>query len=149
MIRKQVSSLFCFCSDSQLTVKPGDEATLDCRAHIDAFIEQMAWNKTDLKSEKYVFISGNHSHVNCQHPSFRGRVELRDPQKKEGDASVVLKNVTAADSGPYECVVSMSSEEQRRKTTAEFRRIVHLKVEDSGEFLDSDHRFKFYTDADS
>ena len=127
-------------------MKTGEDATLPCQAHTGASITVIKWSR----SEEYVFFfREKRSYENYQHPSFRGRVELRDPQKKEGDASVVLKNVTAADSGPYECVVSMSSEEQRRKTTAEFRRIVHLKVEDSGEFLDSDHRFMFYTDADS
>ncbi|XP_036967168.1 coxsackievirus and adenovirus receptor homolog [Acanthopagrus latus] len=115
------------CTADEVTVKTGEDATLPCQAHTGASITVIKWSR----SEEYVFFfREKRSYENYQHPSFRGRVELRDPQKKEGDASVVLKNVTADDSGTYECVVSMRG--RRRKRAAEFRRIVHLKVEDSG-----------------
>lgn len=115
-------------------MKPGDDATLDCRTHSHGSIEQIAWSKTDPKSDEYVFFfRENHINENYQLDSFRGRVELRDPEMKQGDFSVVLKNVTTDDSGPYECVILMS----RGGTTVEateFIHIVQLKVEDSGEF---------------
>lgn len=115
-------------------MKPGDDATLDCRTHSHGSIEQIAWSKTDLESNEYVFFfRGNRTNENYQLDSFRGRVELRDPEMKQGDISVVLKNVTTDDSGPYECVILMS----RGGTTVEateFIQIVQLKVEDSGEF---------------
>ncbi|XP_073331586.1 uncharacterized protein [Pagrus major] len=125
------------CGDTQVKVKqPGYNATLQCRAHRDGSIEKLAWNKTDLKSDKYVFFfRENRSYENYQLLSFRGRVKLRDRQMKEGDASVVLKNVTANDSGPYECSVFMSGGGGGgggHTERATFRHIVHLKVEDSG-----------------
>ncbi|XP_073330980.1 uncharacterized protein [Pagrus major] len=120
-------------ADTQVKVKPGDDATLQCRAHRDDSIKSLAWSKTDLESDYYVFyFRENRSQENYQLPSFRGRVELLDPQMKEGDATVVLKKVTANDSGTYECLVFMSSGGHRRKRAAPFRHIVHLKVEDSG-----------------
>ena len=150
LIKTQLQTVTsCFSSDTQVNVTAGGDATLDCQAHIDGSIKQIAWSKTDLESDEYVFFSGNHSLEVYQLPSVRGRVELLDPEMKQGDASVVLKNVTADDSGIYECVVSTSSRGRRRKRAAPFRHKVHLKVEDSGEFIDSDQRFVFYTDADS
>ena len=131
-------------------MKAGEDATLPCQAHTGASITAIKWNRSDLESDKYVFFfRENHPYENYQLPSVRGRVELLDPEMKQGDASVVLKNVTADDSGIYECVVSTSSRGRRRKRAAPFRHKVHLKVEDSGEFIDSDQRFVFYTDADS
>ena len=130
-------------------MKPGDDATLVCRTHSHGSIKQIAWSKTDLKSNEYVFFfRGNHTKENYQLSSFHGRVKLRDPEMKQGDVSVVLKNVTTDDSGPYECVVLTSSGGRRRKRAALFRHIIQLQVKDSGEFIDSDQRFVFYTDAD-
>ncbi|XP_073330993.1 butyrophilin subfamily 1 member A1-like [Pagrus major] len=144
------------CGDTQVKVKPGDDATLQCRAHSDDSIEKLEWSKTDLEPDNYVFFfRENRSYEDYQLPSFRGRVELLDPQMKEGDATVVLKKVTANDSGPYECLVFMSSGGGggggggHTEGAASFRHIVHLKVDDSGEFVDSDQRFVFYTDGDS
>ncbi|XP_030287194.1 nectin-4-like [Sparus aurata] len=117
----------------EVTVKAGEDAMLPCQAQTGASITMIKWNRSDLESDKYVFFfRENRPRENYQLPSFHGRVELKDPQMTEGDASVVLKNVTANDSGIYECVVSTSSGGGRRKRVAPFRHIVHLTVEDSG-----------------
>lgn len=63
-----------------------------------------------------------------QHPSFKDRVELRDRDMKDGDVTLVLKNVTIADSGRYESHVFLS------ETPSELRCIIHLSIEDSGGF---------------
>ncbi|XP_038587957.1 coxsackievirus and adenovirus receptor homolog [Micropterus salmoides] len=62
--------------------------------------------------------------MNYQHPSYVGRVELRDPDMKDGDASVVLKNVTVNDSGTYECRVG-------KKNKPELIGIIRLTVSGS------------------
>lgn len=62
-----------------------------------------------------------------QHPSFKDRVELKG--MKDGDASVVLKNVTVSDTGTYECRVFEGGRDVRTCS-------VRLKVTDPGESLD-------------
>ncbi|CAB1439938.1 unnamed protein product, partial [Pleuronectes platessa] len=61
----------------------------------------------------------------------RSRVELRDPEMKDGDVSVTLKNVTVNDAGTYKCTI-VSKTENGERTTTEFSSHVSLTVTDSG-----------------
>ncbi|XP_038588374.1 butyrophilin subfamily 2 member A1-like isoform X2 [Micropterus salmoides] len=99
------SWIFVLCQETpELKVKPGEDATLQCQSHRGADIDLIKWIRTDLKSDDYVFFfKEGRSYENNQHESFRGRVELRDPEMKNGDASVILKNVNINDAGTYEC----------------------------------------------
>uniref|UniRef100_A0AAZ1XPG0 Ig-like domain-containing protein n=1 Tax=Oreochromis aureus TaxID=47969 RepID=A0AAZ1XPG0_OREAU len=64
---------------------------------------QTAWSRADLGDE-YVFVYRDGRFVpDSQHPSFKNRVDLQDRQMKDGDVSLVLKNVTTADDGSYNC----------------------------------------------
>ncbi|XP_038588398.1 V-set domain containing T-cell activation inhibitor 1-like isoform X1 [Micropterus salmoides] len=107
------SWIFVLCQETQeVTVKPGEDATLQCQSHRGADIEVIKWIRTDLKSDDgYVFFFRDRSsNENYQHESYRGRVELRDPEMKDGDASVILKNVNINDAGTYECRVKGENE---------------------------------------
>uniref|UniRef100_A0A667ZPC5 Ig-like domain-containing protein n=1 Tax=Myripristis murdjan TaxID=586833 RepID=A0A667ZPC5_9TELE len=86
-----------------LKAQPGDDVTLSCQAP-DVNIEAAEWRRTDLKKEEYVFFYQD-GHIDSvkQHPSFKNRVELKDREMKNGDLSVILKNVTEYDNGTYEC----------------------------------------------
>ncbi|KAM9335145.1 butyrophilin-like protein 2 [Symphorus nematophorus] len=89
---------------ADVQVNPGEDVCLQCRGPTDASIRLIGWTRTDLKTEKFVFFYRDEKpNENFQLPSFRGRVELREPEMKDGDASVILKNVTVNDTGTYEC----------------------------------------------
>ena len=122
--------LFCFCLDQQnVTAKPGDNVILQCQSPRDEAITVLEWSRPDL-SDGYVFFYRNkRSYEDYQHPTVRGRVQLRDPEMKGRDVSVILKNVTIKDTETYECHVSVGSK------ALELIDTVILKVEDSGEFV--------------
>ncbi|XP_030581868.1 coxsackievirus and adenovirus receptor homolog [Archocentrus centrarchus] len=99
-----------FADEEHHPVMLGGDATLQCQAPRGAVITVLEWSKTDLSSDDYVFFYRNdRSYEKYQHPSFRGRVELLEPSMKDGDVSVVLKNVTVNDAGTYRCRIIMSS----------------------------------------
>ncbi|KAK2863457.1 hypothetical protein Q5P01_002990 [Channa striata] len=116
------------CSASEeIKAKSGEDIILQCRGLREGAIELLEWTKPELKSEDYVFyFREERSYEKYQHPLFRGRVELRDPQMKEGDASVILKNVNISDTGTYECYVGTKG------NRPELISRVQLQVKDSG-----------------
>ncbi|XP_038588399.1 butyrophilin subfamily 2 member A1-like isoform X2 [Micropterus salmoides] len=125
------SWIFVLCQETQeVTVKPGEDVTLQCQSHRGADIEVMKWIRPDLKSDDgYVFFfRDGRSYENYQQESYRGRVELQDPEMKDGDASVILKNVNINDAGTYECRVK----EENETGKAEPISIIRLKVTEPG-----------------
>ncbi|XP_029932257.1 CD226 antigen-like isoform X2 [Myripristis murdjan] len=107
-----LSSLICHLAASSavlklnLTARPGDDVTLSCQAPDGVDIRAAEWSRTDLKDPEYVFFyRDRHFDLDYQHPSFKNRVELKDKEMKNGDLSVILKNVTEEDSGTYVCRV--------------------------------------------
>ncbi|XP_038588396.1 butyrophilin subfamily 2 member A1-like isoform X1 [Micropterus salmoides] len=125
------SWIFVLCQETQeLKVKPGEDVTLPCRSHRGADIVVIKWIRSDLKSDDiYVFFfRDNRSHENFQHESFRGRVELKDPDLKDRDFSVILKNVNINDTGTYECQIREKNEKGKGKPIS----IIRLTVTEPG-----------------
>ncbi|XP_033984201.1 coxsackievirus and adenovirus receptor homolog [Trematomus bernacchii] len=87
--------------------KPGEDVTLPCNSHTDAAVTKLVWSRPELKGQYVVFFRNNMADENNQDQRYRGRVELKDPEMKNGDASVVLKNVTVNDTGTYQCRVTI------------------------------------------
>ncbi|CAI5660525.1 unnamed protein product [Oreochromis niloticus] len=78
----------------ELIVKLGEDAPLQCQGPRDAKITVLEWNRADLKSDDYVFLYRNQRpYESYQHVSFRGRVDLMDPSMKDGNVSVMLRNI--------------------------------------------------------
>ncbi|KAK2813488.1 hypothetical protein Q5P01_000817 [Channa striata] len=125
-------SLGSKCED-QLKATPGEDVVLRCRAPREAAIGLMEWTRRDLKSGDYVFFyrDGN-SHNSFQHPSFHGRVELKDPEMKHGDVSLILKNVTINDTGIYECWIIISNSGRTQPAEPQLTNITNLTVTESG-----------------
>ncbi|XP_031169005.1 coxsackievirus and adenovirus receptor homolog [Sander lucioperca] len=95
-----------------VTAKPGEDVPLLCQTPRDADIKVIVWSRSDLGSDYVFFYRDESPHENFQHPSYRGRVELSDPEMKDGDVSVVLKNVSVKDTGTYECRVIITEGEE-------------------------------------
>ncbi|XP_026209001.1 CXADR-like membrane protein [Anabas testudineus] len=87
-----------------MKAKPGDDVVLQCDSLRVSAITVLKWIRIDLQLEGYIFFfRENRGYENYQDPSYRDRVELKDPKMKDGDASVILENVTLNDTGTYEC----------------------------------------------
>ncbi|XP_028462218.1 uncharacterized protein LOC114574098 isoform X1 [Perca flavescens] len=116
-----------FSGDTKnITAKPGGDVHLPCQGPRGADIKAIVWIRTDLGSDKYVFFfRGIHLNGIYQLPSYRDRVNLSDPEMKDGDVSVVLENVSANDTGTYECLVGIGEGEEPQLYST-----IHLKVED-------------------
>ncbi|XP_067426719.1 butyrophilin-like protein 2 isoform X1 [Thunnus thynnus] len=122
------------CEDYlNIKVHPGQNAMLQCQGQ-GGTIGLLKWIRADLKSDDgWVFFYREQRLVESyQHPSFRGRVELMDPKMKNGNASVILKNITINDNGTYECHVKTKTVGWSQRDAPERISTIGLKVEESG-----------------
>ncbi|XP_045921472.1 coxsackievirus and adenovirus receptor-like isoform X2 [Micropterus dolomieu] len=126
-------------------VKPGNDVILPCQAG-EASIRAVEWSRPDLEPEYVLFYRDGRSDPIQQHPSFKDRVQLVDRELKDGDVSLILKNVSSNDAGTYECRVA--TEGSRRKRAAietEPIRIIQLEVSgsNSGDVEEGNYRLYY------
>ncbi|XP_039464162.1 matrix remodeling-associated protein 8-like isoform X2 [Oreochromis aureus] len=107
--------------DKIITAEPGQDVTLTCRAPNNNIIA-VKWNRTFLGDECVLLYWDGHFVPDNQHPFFKNRVDLQDRQMKDGDMSLILKDVTIFDSGTYECGVQM------KETHSWERSFIYLSV---------------------
>ncbi|XP_038587913.1 uncharacterized protein LOC119912696 [Micropterus salmoides] len=93
----------------EVKVKPGEDATLECLVaptmDTTGWVYWVHWDRLGQK-DNFVFVRyGNISYVEEMLPRYRGAVEMKDPELKDGDATVILRNVDISDAGTYECRV--------------------------------------------
>ncbi|XP_026225208.1 myelin protein zero-like protein 2 [Anabas testudineus] len=89
----------------QINVTAGETVTLPCTTSAvtsESFVE---WKKLEKSGDELLVFLYRSSQVDLesQEESFKNRVELKDKQMKDGDVSVILKDVTINDSGKYQC----------------------------------------------
>ncbi|KAG7497309.1 coxsackievirus and adenovirus receptor-like [Solea senegalensis] len=114
----------------ELTVMSGRDATLQSWCSSNGEVTLIEWTRSDLQPLKYVFLYRNaRSYGNYQNPGYRGRVELRNPEIKDGDVSITVKNVSVDDAGLYKCRTIV----KENGNSTEFRRDINLRVTDSGQ----------------
>ncbi|XP_025759474.1 uncharacterized protein LOC102077385 isoform X1 [Oreochromis niloticus] len=111
--------------------KLGADVTLQCQITTDERISVLKWSRADLNTDGYVYFYRNkRSYENYQHPSFHGRVKLRDPEMKDGDVSLILNNVTFNDTGMYECHVAVRNPVRSKRVHTEISHFINLTVTD-------------------
>ncbi|KAI9529001.1 hypothetical protein NQZ68_015768 [Dissostichus eleginoides] len=110
---------------TEVKAKPGEDVTLHCNCPTDAAITLVQCKISGLEDNVFYF-RDNKLMESLENPQFHGRVELKDPEMKNGDCSVVLKNISVIDTGTYTCLVLTERNEK-------FVASVHLSVsEDPG-----------------
>ncbi|XP_039462217.1 myelin-oligodendrocyte glycoprotein-like [Oreochromis aureus] len=126
-----ISSLISATTSLQQDVqaKLGADVTLQCQITKQEIISVLKWSRADLNTDGYVYFYRNkRSYENYQHPSFHGRVKLRDPEMKDGDVSLILKNVTFNDTGMYECHVAVRKSGRSKRAHTEISHFINLTV---------------------
>uniref|UniRef100_A0A3B3UMQ9 Ig-like domain-containing protein n=1 Tax=Poecilia latipinna TaxID=48699 RepID=A0A3B3UMQ9_9TELE len=113
----------CSSSTSSTTVaEPGENAILPCEAPEKKPVIIVEWRRCDLEGNDHVALYQDEQFDNeGQNPAYKNRVDLQDREIKNGDVSLVLKNVTTNDTGTYECRVDGIKNKRRKRS--------HLKNE--------------------
>uniref|UniRef100_A0A8C9X7F6 Ig-like domain-containing protein n=1 Tax=Sander lucioperca TaxID=283035 RepID=A0A8C9X7F6_SANLU len=91
-------------SDLIVETVPGHDVILPCQAD-DSSIKAVKWSRPDLKPDIVLLYRDGHLNKYDQNPSFKDRVELVDRDLKDGDVSLILKNVKSNYTGIYKCGV--------------------------------------------
>ncbi|KAL4008302.1 hypothetical protein ACER0C_002154 [Sarotherodon galilaeus] len=106
-----------------ITAESGQNIALPCRAPNNNIIV-VKWSRADLKPQYVLLFRDEQFDPENQHPSFKNRVDLQDRQMKDGDVSLILKNVTTADSGTYECHVVQGVKQPLKLITSFYLSVV-------------------------
>ncbi|KAL4008594.1 hypothetical protein ACER0C_002446 [Sarotherodon galilaeus] len=112
---------------NNITAESGQDVTLPCRPPNNIIITAVKWNRDDLDTEFVLLYRDEQFVPDDQHPSFKNRVDLQDRQMKDGDVSLILKDLTINDTGTYECRVVISGTKKKDVSTGPISSI-HLCV---------------------
>ncbi|KAM9718310.1 butyrophilin subfamily 2 member A2-like [Menidia menidia] len=110
----------------------GQDYTLLCRAGKETQIIAVEWSRPDLNPDVVILLRDGHFESGGQNPSFMNRVVLQDRQMKDGDVSLILKNVTTKDTGTYLCRVIQEGGNRRKRAAPELISSIHLVVSPPG-----------------
>ncbi|XP_065326287.1 CD226 antigen-like [Pelmatolapia mariae] len=97
-----------------ITAETGQNVTLSCRANNNNLVTFLEWSKHGLRKGYLLLYRDERFDLENQHSSFKNRVDLQDRQMKDGDVSLILKNVTLDDRGIYECRVETKRNRRKR-----------------------------------
>ncbi|XP_030580090.1 programmed cell death 1 ligand 1-like [Archocentrus centrarchus] len=112
-----------------ITAESGQDVPLTCRAPKNKNkIIVVEWSRADLDSEYVLLYRDEQFAPEEQHPSFKDRVDLQDRQMKDGDVSLILKDVTTADSGTYQCRVVLGDKKHRSRAHLKTHPIITINL---------------------
>ncbi|KAL4008413.1 hypothetical protein ACER0C_002265 [Sarotherodon galilaeus] len=123
--------LFVSADEKIITAESGQNVTLTCRAPNNNII-LVEWSRADLGDEYVLLYRDERFYPEQQHPSFKNRVDLQDRQMKDGDVSLMMKNVTINDTGTYECRV-LTNRWKRAVLDVDPISVIYLRVVPPGE----------------
>ncbi|XP_051800553.1 uncharacterized protein LOC127532619 [Acanthochromis polyacanthus] len=124
-------------SQKNITAKRGQDVILPCKVpdnnniHINN-ITAVEWIRPGLDPDLVLLYRDRHLDPDSQHPSYQNRVDLQDKEMKDGDVSLILKNVMKNDTGTYECWVFQKGTNRRKRWSSEPISI-NLEVLEPGE----------------
>uniref|UniRef100_A0A087X452 Ig-like domain-containing protein n=1 Tax=Poecilia formosa TaxID=48698 RepID=A0A087X452_POEFO len=101
---------------TNITAHPGQNTSLPCRSPDNKPVIVVEWIRPDLGSEYVLLYRDDQLDPENQHVMFKDRVDLQDRQMKDGNVSLVLRNVTTDDRGAYECRVVQRETNSRTET---------------------------------
>ncbi|KAM4536305.1 hepatitis A virus cellular receptor 2 homolog isoform 1-T1 [Odontesthes bonariensis] len=125
-----VGLLLSVSAEHRNTAEPGQDVTLPCGAPNNNNIIVVEWSRADLKPEHVLVYRDDQFLSEEQHPSYKNRVYLQDRQMKDGDVSLILRNVTTEDRGTYECRVKQEGINDGK--ISDPISIIHLAVVEPG-----------------
>ncbi|XP_019208800.1 programmed cell death 1 ligand 1 [Oreochromis niloticus] len=121
-------AVFVSADQTIITAECGQDVTLTCRApNNNNKIIVVEWSRADLEPQHVLLQQNGEFDPDGQHPSFKNRVDLQDRQMKDGDVSLILKDVIINDNGTYECRV------QRQRESLSLITSVYLSVVPPGQ----------------
>ncbi|XP_051800551.1 uncharacterized protein LOC127532617 [Acanthochromis polyacanthus] len=135
------SICFLLCSSEaqeKITAEPGQDVILTCKApdnnniHINN-IRAVEWSRPGRNTEYVLVYRDGRFDPHNQHPSYQNRVDLQDKEMKDGDFSLILKDVMKNDTGTYECWVFQKGTNRRKRWSSEPINVITLAVHPSGE----------------
>ncbi|KAL4008127.1 hypothetical protein ACER0C_001979 [Sarotherodon galilaeus] len=116
-----------------IKAEPGQNVTLPCQTpNISVPIRSVEWFRLDLQEGHVLTYRGEQFISLNQLPSFVNRVDLKDRRTKDGDVSLVLKDVTSDDTGTFQCYVVQRGT-NGRKSIFEYISTVYLRVVPPGQ----------------
>ncbi|XP_030609095.1 uncharacterized protein LOC115796800 [Archocentrus centrarchus] len=113
-----------------ITAESGQTVTLPCQAPNNNNIMAVEWSRADLETQYVLLYRDGQFIPDDQHPSFKNRVDLQDRQMKDGDVSLILKDVMTDDTGTYECRIFTRGTNSTKRAIFDGDPIslVHLRV---------------------
>ncbi|KAM9426667.1 uncharacterized protein KZ484_021421 [Pholidichthys leucotaenia] len=98
----------------QISAKRGQKVILPCTAPSNDRVTTVEWRRTEMDTE-YVLSYRNSKYDPTEQSScFSKRVELQDEQMKNGNVSLVLKDVRTNDSGTYESRITQKDKNDKK-----------------------------------